>query len=219
MRENRLYAQTVTLYHGDAAAQRVVRTVLRGVFWQHGRRSTPDAGGTQVGAAMLLVVPETTARYGTDYTLGPGDPPVPRRRPRAGLGRLARLCARRAGRCGGGAVCAAHDAGGRAPPCRGRRLVDGRRHRRAQPDELSARALQRGQQSRTAVPDGPVSPWIPFRQNFYPKTAHSSRAPRTQFWAKFPWRCPRRRRMSAGGDKFDRGATAAPGKNEKGEKP
>ena len=73
MRESRLYAQTVTLYHGDAAAQRVGRTVLRGVFWQHGRRSTPDAGGTQVGAAMLLVVPETSARYGADYTLEPGD--------------------------------------------------------------------------------------------------------------------------------------------------
>ena len=36
-----------------------------------------------------------------------------------------------------------------------------------------------------------------------PKTAHSSRAPRTQFWAKFPCMCPRRRRMSAVGDDFE----------------
>lgn len=73
MRKNPLFARTVTVYHGDAEHRQVVRTVLRGVFWQHGRRRTPDANGTTEGAAMLLVVPETTARYGTDYTLAPGD--------------------------------------------------------------------------------------------------------------------------------------------------
>ncbi|EFB74653.1 hypothetical protein SUBVAR_07121 [Subdoligranulum variabile DSM 15176] len=36
----------------------------------------------------------------------------------------------------------------------------------------------------------------------YPKTAHSSRAPRTQFWGKFPWMCLHRRHMSADGDGF-----------------
>lgn len=73
MRNRSLYAQTVTVYHGDAAAGQVVRTVLRGVFWQHGRRRTPDADGTTAGEVLLLVVPETAARYGTDYTLEPGD--------------------------------------------------------------------------------------------------------------------------------------------------
>ena len=73
MRKNRLFARTVTLYHGDAAARRVVRTVLRGVYWQHGRRRAPAADGTAEGAVLLLVVPECAARYGTDYTLEPGD--------------------------------------------------------------------------------------------------------------------------------------------------
>lgn len=73
MRNNRLFARTVTLYHGDADARQVVRTVLHGVFWEHGRRRTPDGDGTAEGASMLLVVPETAARYGTDYTLEPGD--------------------------------------------------------------------------------------------------------------------------------------------------
>lgn len=73
MRKNGLFARTVTLYHGDAAARRVVRTVLHGVYWQHGRRRAPAADGTAEGAVLLLVVPETAARYGTDYTLEPGD--------------------------------------------------------------------------------------------------------------------------------------------------
>ena len=70
---NKLYRDTVTLYHADMAAQTVVRTVLRGVCWQQGRRELPDAGGTRRGAALLVVIPETTARYGADYTLEPGD--------------------------------------------------------------------------------------------------------------------------------------------------
>ena len=70
---NKLYRDTVTLYHTDAAAQTVVRTVLRGVCWQQGRRELPDAGGTRRGTALLVVIPETTARYGADYTLAPGD--------------------------------------------------------------------------------------------------------------------------------------------------
>ena len=69
----RLFSQTVTIYHGDADALGVKRTVLRGVFWQHGRRRTPDADGTTQGEVLLLVVPETAARYGVDYTLEPGD--------------------------------------------------------------------------------------------------------------------------------------------------
>ena len=39
---NKLYRDTVTLYHADAAAQTVVRTVLRGVCWQQGRRQMPE---------------------------------------------------------------------------------------------------------------------------------------------------------------------------------
>src|SRR5699024_8820155 len=35
---------------------------------------------------------------------------------------------------------------------------------------------------------------------FTPKPRTRRRAPRTQFWGKFPCRCRRRRRMSAGGD-------------------
>ena len=71
---NKLYRDTVTLYHADAAAQTVVRTVLRGVCWQQGRRELPDAGGTRRGAALLVVIPETTARYGADYTIIPNVP-------------------------------------------------------------------------------------------------------------------------------------------------
>lgn len=68
---NKLYGDTVTLYHPDGA--RIVRVVLRGVFLQQGRRELPDAEGTRQGATLLLVVPEKTARFGTDYTLAPGD--------------------------------------------------------------------------------------------------------------------------------------------------
>ena len=70
---NKLYCDTVTLYHADAAAQTVARTVLRGVCWQQGRRALPDADGTRQSTALLLVIPETSARYGVDYTLDPGD--------------------------------------------------------------------------------------------------------------------------------------------------
>lgn len=73
MHKNRLLGETVTLYHPDAAAKAVCRTVLRGVGWQQGRRAKPDAAGTKQGTALLLVIPETTARYGADYTLAPGD--------------------------------------------------------------------------------------------------------------------------------------------------
>ena len=41
----KLCGETVTLYHPDAAHRRVVRRVLRGVYWQQGRRALPDAGG------------------------------------------------------------------------------------------------------------------------------------------------------------------------------
>ena len=73
MPKRRLYAQTVTLYHGDAETRQVRRRVLRGVYWQHGRRRPPDVSGTAEAASAPLAVPETTARYGIDYTLEPGD--------------------------------------------------------------------------------------------------------------------------------------------------
>ena len=60
---NKLYRDTVTLYHADTAAQTVVRTVLRGVCWQQGRRELPDAGGTRRGAALL----EKQAALGRKY--------------------------------------------------------------------------------------------------------------------------------------------------------
>lgn len=69
----RLCCDTVTLYHPDNAAQTVRRTVLRGVYWQQGQRELPDTGGTRQATAMLLVVPDGAARFGTDYTLTPGD--------------------------------------------------------------------------------------------------------------------------------------------------
>ena len=70
---DKLCSETVTLYHPDAARRRVVRRVLRGVYWQQGRRALPDAGGTRQGTALLVVIPQTAARYGEDYTLAPGD--------------------------------------------------------------------------------------------------------------------------------------------------
>lgn len=103
---NKLYRDTVTLYHADAAAQSVVRTVLRGVCWQQGRRELPDAGGTRRGTALLVVIPETTARYGADYTLAPGDRLFPGEGP-ALTWALAGLCARGGGGGGAGAVRAA----------------------------------------------------------------------------------------------------------------
>ena len=57
---NKLYRDTVTLYHADAAAQTVVRTVLRGVCWQQGRRELPDWPGfvpaAVEGAALVQYV-------------------------------------------------------------------------------------------------------------------------------------------------------------------
>ena len=70
---DKLCGETVTLYHPDAAHRRVVRRVVRGVYWQQGRRALPDAGGTRQGTALLVVIPQTAARYGADYTLAPGD--------------------------------------------------------------------------------------------------------------------------------------------------
>ena len=70
---DKLCGETVTLYHPDAAHRRVMRRVVRGVYWQQGRRALPDAGGTRQGTALLVVIPQTAARYGADYTLAPGD--------------------------------------------------------------------------------------------------------------------------------------------------
>lgn len=82
---NKLYRDTVTLYHADAAAQTVVRTVLPGRLLAAGPPGAADAGGTRRGTALLVVIPETTARYGADYTLGTGGQAVPRRGPGADL--------------------------------------------------------------------------------------------------------------------------------------
>ena len=69
-----LYGQTVTIYHAVPEKMRVDRFVLGGVFCQMGRREVPDAGGAKSGAAMLLVVPETTdCRYGVEYRVAAGD--------------------------------------------------------------------------------------------------------------------------------------------------
>ena len=92
---NKLYRDTVTLYHADAAAQTVVRTVLRGVCWQQGRRELPDAGGTRRGTALLVVIPEMTARYGADYTLAPGDRLFPGEGPALTWADWPALCLRR----------------------------------------------------------------------------------------------------------------------------
>lgn len=73
MRKNRLFGQTVTLYHGDAAAKTVTRTVLQGVYLQKGRRELPDAAGARGGDSVLVVIPQSAARWGVDYTLAPND--------------------------------------------------------------------------------------------------------------------------------------------------
>lgn len=73
MRKRGLYAQTVTVYHADAAAQSVTHTVLRGVYFQYGRRTLPAADGTRAAAVLLLVIPAAAGRWGADYTLAPGD--------------------------------------------------------------------------------------------------------------------------------------------------
>lgn len=70
---NPLYAQVVTLYHRDAAAQSIRRVVLRGVFLDTRRRGTVSETGGQEAGAFLLIVPEQTARFGVDYTLAPQD--------------------------------------------------------------------------------------------------------------------------------------------------
>lgn len=73
MRANRLYGDTVTLYHPDPTNKTVQRTVLHGVCRQQGQRALPNATGTRQGAALLLVIPAAAGVYGADYTLRPGD--------------------------------------------------------------------------------------------------------------------------------------------------
>ncbi|MEE0802068.1 MAG: hypothetical protein U0L91_12490 [Gemmiger sp.] len=65
----RLCRQTVTLYHADHTARTVTRTVLHGVFLDHRRREVVLESGSEAGSAFLLVIPETSARRGSDYTL------------------------------------------------------------------------------------------------------------------------------------------------------
>ena len=63
--------------------------------------------------------------------------------------------------------------------------------------------LQRGQQPRTAAPNASISPLLKSPSTkFYGKSRTRHCVPRTQFAAKFPCRCRRRRRMSADGDAF-----------------
>lgn len=68
---NKLFAQTVTLYHWEQDTVR--RTVLRGVHWQRGRRAVPERTGTRTGTMMLLVIPAAAGQPGQDYPLQPGD--------------------------------------------------------------------------------------------------------------------------------------------------
>lgn len=89
MPENLLYRQTVTIYHAENGA--VARTVVPNVFWQRGRRRMPGGTGTRDDSALLLVIPETSARWGVDYTLVPGDRVFPGEGPEldlAGWGRF-----------------------------------------------------------------------------------------------------------------------------------
>ncbi len=73
----RLCRQTVTLYHADPAARAVVRTVVRGVFFDVRRRGIQDKAGAQEGSGFLLILPQASARLGADYTLVPGDRVLP----------------------------------------------------------------------------------------------------------------------------------------------
>lgn len=70
---NKLYRDTVTLYHADAAAPDRGAHRTAGRLLAAGPPGAADAGGTRRGTALLVVIPETTARYGADYTLAPGD--------------------------------------------------------------------------------------------------------------------------------------------------
>ena len=63
-------------------------------------------------------------------------------------------------------------------------------------------ARHKGQQPRTAAPNASVSPCVSPSTKFYAKPRTRHFVPRTQFGVKFPWRCRRRRRMSADGDGF-----------------
>lgn len=79
-----LCRQTVTLYHADAAARTVARTMVRGAFLDSRRRSARTASGEEGSTAFLLVIPQAAARYGQDYTLAPGDRVLPGEGPAVG---------------------------------------------------------------------------------------------------------------------------------------
>ena len=68
-----LCRQTVTLYHPDAAAGRVVRAVVTGAFLDRRVRVSATETGRARALAFVLVIPQRSARYGQDYTLEPGD--------------------------------------------------------------------------------------------------------------------------------------------------
>ena len=68
-----LCRQTVTLYHPDAAAGRVVRAVVTGAFLDRRVRVSATEKGRARALAFVLVIPQRSARYGQDYTLEPGD--------------------------------------------------------------------------------------------------------------------------------------------------
>lgn len=68
-----LCRQTVTLYHPDAAAGKVVRRVVTGAFLDRRWRENATETGRQAAGSFLLVIPGKSAAYGTDYTLAPGD--------------------------------------------------------------------------------------------------------------------------------------------------
>ena len=101
---NKLYRDTVTLYHADAAAQTVVRTVLRGVCWQQGRRENCPTQAAHAGARRCWWSSGDDGPVRRGLYAGTGGQAVPRRGPGTDLGRLAGLCARGGGGCGAGAV-------------------------------------------------------------------------------------------------------------------
>ena len=59
-----LCRQTVTLYHPDAAAGRVVRAVVTGAFLDRRVRVSATETGRARALAFVLIIPQRSARYG-----------------------------------------------------------------------------------------------------------------------------------------------------------
>lgn len=65
--------QTVTLYRADMRQKTVTRAVLRGASYNARRNHNVEKTGSTAANSFLLVIPQSTARYGEDYTLGVED--------------------------------------------------------------------------------------------------------------------------------------------------